>query len=136
MPWEKAAQLDHVRRPQPPWRDDEKTECGRDIDRETISRDQLLARLKDMGLQRASMTVCMTCLETARRHTTWDRSPAGVLARDVNFWRSEQGRQVDLELRALGMLFEAHREEFFETLAALANATPLTEARSRRRRQA
>jgi hypothetical protein len=75
--------LDHVKRPPLPWRDEQLTECGkRIIDvASCVTRDEVIAKVKKQGKQRAAMSTCMTCWQTTARHRDWAASPCDVIAR-------------------------------------------------------
>jgi hypothetical protein len=131
-----SEQLEHVRRPNLPWRIFDLTECGlQTTDRPVISRADLQAKWKRQGQQRAALTTCMTCLSTAQRWPSWDEDPAACLGRETYMGRSPDTRLAD-ELRAIALLVEAHRDEFDQTVASLTAAPSLAEARSARRRRA
>lgn len=131
--------VEHILRAQLPWRADRATECGRpaaDV-AAWITRDQAIEKIKDQGKQRAAMTTCMTCWETASRHGTWADDPAGVIERHVvgGRWGRRQG-EPDLlvaELRAIELLIAAHREEFDATVSSFLGTVSLTDARSSKR---
>lgn len=110
--------VDHILRPQLPWRTDAGiTECGMDASKvPTLSREQYLARLKDMGRQRTAILTCMTCQTTAQRWGTWEDDPRKALGREIEWetgWRRHE-RPVRLrdELLAVAALIDAHRDEF------------------------
>jgi len=129
--------LKHIYRSPLPWRDPDLTECGR-VPAEfavVVSRDEAAADFKRLGQQRASLFYCMTCTRTATRHPTWDESPSGRVAREAEWSVSakDRGRLFDAELRALALLAKEHREQFDATAAAILEATPLADRRSRRR---
>lgn len=133
--------VEHIRREPLPWRpEDESTECGRPVSEfaSVITRDQAVAKFKDLGMTRATMTTCLTCAETTRRHATWATDPIEVLNRftgQFGRWtRDTQERErLTSELRALAMLAAAHHDEFVELVAGLAGAVDLSEARVARR---
>ena len=132
--------LEHVLRALPPWRTGAETECGRaasDTGR-VISRDEFVAKVNRQGQQRAAMSTCMTCWQTAQRHHDWAHSPSSVLEREVNratHWRKagEEEPLIDRELRAIAALIDAHRDEFDGYLAGLGETLSLDELRARRR---
>lgn len=132
----KAEQLDHVRRPDLPWRVSTTTECGRDVAtvKSHITRDELLTRLRSFGQARTSLTTCMTCWQTSRRWETFEVNPVDALRREVNGWRSET--TFAAELRALAALAVAHRAEFDAYLTGLGETASLAAHRAARRRQA
>lgn len=112
--------VDHILRPQLPWRNDVGiTECGYDAAKvKTLTRNEYFVRLRDLGAQRAAMSTCMTCGDTARRHGTWEIDPRKALDREIqwesSYSRYSEDRGVKLrdELLAIADLIEAHREEF------------------------
>lgn len=134
--------VEHVKRPRPPWRaDDARTECGKDIAdvRLVISRDQLVAKVKDQGRRRAALSTCMTCLETATRWPTWEQDPVQAIFRET--YSNYGGRQVyggapisqfRDELVALAELVERHRAEFDGILSSLGDTVRLADRRKRR----
>ncbi len=132
--------VDHIRRTDLPWRTNDLTECGRSVDdcRTVITRATAVARWKDLGAQRASFTLCMTCKDTASRWPTWDDNPTGAMARECAGFRFGSGERpaMDNELRAVAILIAAHREEFAELLAGVENTTDLAAARAKRQRTA
>jgi len=132
--------VDHLRRTDLPWRRNAVTECGRPVDevKTVITRAEAVARWTQLGAQRASFTLCMTCKDTANRWPTWDDSPAGAMARECAGYDYRWGRgdkpAIDYDLRAAAILIEAHRDKFDEILAGVRNITDLAAARARRRR--
>lgn len=126
--------LDHVRRPDLPWRASTTTECGRDSSEvKSISRDDLIARLRDWGSQRTSLHTCMTCWTTANNYQTFDQNPGQAMAREVRY--GESGPQITAELRALAALAVKYKDEFDEFVAGLGEAANLAERRRQRRMQ-
>lgn len=127
--------LEHVIRPQLPWRQDELVECGKKPGEHAITRDAFIAKVRKQGKTRAAMTTCMTCFETAQRWPDWNTNPVAVVAREVKnvTYRGNTSEESPLrdELRAIELLIEAHPEEFAETLAALRNAVPFGKRRAR-----
>lgn len=116
--------VDHVIRPTLPWRMTgvALTECGYDASKvKTISRDELIARLKDYGQQRTAILTCMTCVETATRWRTWDQDPRDALDREIQWERrrdlKDTERSLRAELSALAELADSHRDEFEEAVA-------------------
>ena len=128
---------DHVRRLDLPWRETTMTECGRQLaDVATwITREELVARVKTDGIQRAAYSTCMTCLETAKRWPAWSENPAQALSRELGHW-GRPDEQTQVELRAIALLIAAHREEFDETVAGLKGTVSLAAARQAKRRRA
>jgi len=114
--------LTHIERACLPWRLERLTECGLDPDRHpTWTREEAITVAKDLGRQRFSMVVCMTCSGTAERHSTWEDDPASCLIRHAQpmtlRWRGrgdkdEERRRFADELRAIASLIEMHRGEF------------------------
>lgn len=136
--------VDHVERPNPPWRSDRTTECGLDDSRCLISRSEFYDRVKDQGQQRAAMSICMTCWHTALRYggrghsqmsakasflNLWGHDPADVIGRDLHGKRREM---LSRELQIVGLLVEAHRDEFDEALKGMADAATLDDLRVKR----
>jgi hypothetical protein len=132
--------VDHIRRTDLPWRSNALTECGRPVDDCTtvITRAEAVTRWNELGAQRASFTLCMTCKDTANRWPTWDDSPAGAMARECAGYDYRWGRgdkpAIDHDLRAAAILIEAHGDEFNEILAGVRDTTGLAAARANRRR--
>lgn len=121
--------VDHIARPQLPWRDGGPaiTECGYDASKvKTLSRAEFFQRLKEFGQQRSAMLTCMTCSDTAKRWKTWDEDPRQALQREITWewgggYRASADRGVRLrdELVAIAALIEAHREEFDASTAGI-----------------
>jgi len=120
--------VDHILRPPLPWRRGEGaiTECGYDATKvRAISRKEFFRRLKELGQQRAALFTCMTCAETAGRHSTWEEDPRLAMRREIEWeagrWyyreSAERGERLKDELLAIAALIEAHRDEFYETIA-------------------
>lgn len=130
--------VDHIVRPQLPWRDDAGiTECGLNASKvTTLTREQFLRRLKDMGQQRTAMLTCMTCSDTARRWGTWSDDPRQALAREIQWetaWRrNDRGARLRDELLAIATLIEAHPDEFAARLTALEQRREWLERKSAR----
>jgi hypothetical protein len=137
--------VEHILRANLPWRPgDEMTECGRPVAEfaSVLTRDQAIAKFRDLGKARALMTTCVTCAQTTDRHATWETNPAAVMARHCDSygarWSSVAGaqeRQLNDELRALALLAQAHREEFDQLLDGLTATGDLTAARRERQRR-
>lgn len=125
--------VEHIERARIPWRRERLTECGRDVADVTlcITRDQAVAKAKELGRQRYAMVACMSCVETFGRHNTWAADPVGVLRRGLSDWGPKAGESAR-ELRAIELLIKAHPEEWADTLAALETALPLSDAQARR----
>lgn len=120
--------VDHVLRPKLPWRSDESaiTECGYDASKvKTLTREEFVARLKDMGEQRTALLTCMTCVDTAKRWHPWEADPRQALQREIEWehrgrWSVDDGRQrLVFELRAIAALVDAHRDEFEQEVSKL-----------------
>lgn len=131
--------IEHIARALPPWRDRSETltECGKKAAEfaAVLTREQAVAKIKQQGRQRAAMSTCMTCWETASRHGDWDNDPCGVIEREAhsNFWRKGPPSLLERELRAFALMCEAHPEEFAEVLAGLDSTVSLDEARRAKR---
>lgn len=109
--------VDHILRPQLPWRSASITECGYNAEKvSALSREDYFARVKAIGKQRSAMLTCMTCAGTAERWGTWEDDPRRAIEREVQWeagWsRADRGNQLRDELVAIAALIEAHREEF------------------------
>lgn len=117
--------VDHILRPQLPWRSGPGvTECGYDASKTvTLTRDAFFVRVKEMGSRRAAMLTCMTCSDTAERHGTWSEDPRTALQREIEWecrWRrTDRGTALRDELFAIAALIEAHREEFDAHVVAM-----------------
>lgn len=133
--------VDHIVRPQLPWRTDAGiTECGMNaLKVPTLTREQFLQRLKDMGQQRTAMLTCMTCSDTARRWGTWDDDPRKALEREIHWetsWRrDERGTRLRDELLAIAALIEAHPAEFAAHLSATEQRREWLEKKAAKRAQ-
>lgn len=134
--------IDHVARPQLPWRTIELTECGLPVEpHPVITRDSYLARLRQWGQSRTRFTVCRTCAVTAANYKTWDEDPVNALQREAHrhgFFAQlgDGGRDLfGRELRALAALYEAHREEFDDYVTGLDETVSLDAARQNKRRE-
>lgn len=127
-------QRDHIRRLDLPWRELNLTECGRPVSdvAASISRDEIVARVKKDGIQRAAYSTCMTCLETVQRWPSWDQNPAQFLAREIGHY-GRPNEQIVRELRAIALLVEAHRDEFDGLVEGLQNTVDLAARRKAKR---
>jgi len=128
--------LEHIERAQLPWRNERVTECGRltnDV-KSILTREQAIAKWKRLGAQRAAMTTCMTCAQTANRQETWEESPSAVMQRYAQHWRTPEVERLNRELRAIALLIDAHQYEFQELLDGLAATKSLAEKRAARQR--
>lgn len=126
--------LFHVRRRDLPWRAATLTECGLKADKNfTVSRDELLARIKKNGQRKTELVACNTCYSTARRYTATDsghkedRETLHALHREIERSGSygEPRGPLATELRALGILVTHHQEEFDELCADVDAVVPL-----------
>lgn len=127
--------LSHIRRPDLPWRTSRMTECGRPIAdvKKSMDRAEALALVAQHGKQRAAFLLCMTCMTTANQYKTWEEDPVGALARE--FFGATDPKLRD-ELRALGALVDAHRDDFDGFLEGLTTTISLADARRQRMRRA
>lgn len=121
--------LMHVARPSLPWNPSEMSECGRNDLAHVISRDEFVALVRKLGKQRAAMVVCMTCFDTAQRHSDWAHDPAAVVQRVI--FRPDEREHLNTELRAIEMLINAHPDEFEQAMNDLQSVTPLAARRRR-----
>jgi hypothetical protein len=135
---------DHILRELLPWRSEQLTECGRkaaDV-ASTITREQLVWRVKKYGKQRTAFMVCMTCYQTANDAATWETQPGGVLSREMRrhpggivYYDQQRNPEthgyirtgphvdtLDAELHAIAQLIEAHRDEFDQRVASATEA--------------
>lgn len=118
--------VDHILRPQLPWRSGDAglTECGYDATKvKVLTRQDAVARFKEFGRQRFAMVTCMTCMDTAERHGTWDADPRKAVEREIAWecqWRrTDHGFRLRDELLAIAELIEAHRDEFDAKVAEI-----------------
>lgn len=136
-----ADAIEHIIRPSLPWRDAGLTECGRPVNdcAAVLTLDQAAAKWKKQGPTRAALTTCMTCCQTYRNWPTWEANPGGRLSRDISRYIYGQPKPetglLNVELRAIALLIEAHREEFDATVATIQSAAGLAEAREKRVRR-
>ncbi len=129
--------LEHVLRFEPPWRVDRKTECGHaatDV-AAVIDQDELIRKVKDQGQQRAEFSTCVTCWERSRYAKPWAEDPVAILRRETARYGVKDA-QLESELRALTLLWQAHCDEYDETLRSLGEVNDLAEQRARKRRSA
>ena len=131
--------LDHVARPNLPWRHDVLTECGLTemSAQRVLTRAAFEDKVKRQGKTRSAMTTCMTCWQTASRWKDWSQAPSEVMRREMPAWSSplHPHNRLDAELRAIAALIEAHREEFDGFLRGLAATSDLDTRRAMRRRR-
>lgn len=77
------------------------------------------------------MAVCMTCLTKVNSWMTFEENPVDAMRREV--YSGAPDDRLSLELRALGVLAVAYREEFDAYIAGLNQTANLAERRNRRR---
>lgn len=126
--------LAHVRRPDLPWRTSRMTECGRptaDV-KKFIDRAEALELIAKHGKQRAAFLLCMMCLTTCKQYPAWEDDPTRALQREF-FGRADPA--LDDELRALGALVAAHRDEFDDFMTGINDTIDLAARRRQQRRQ-
>jgi hypothetical protein len=112
--------VDHVVRPRLPWRDPSDpatTECGYDASKvKSISREEFLTRLKELGQQRCALLTCMTCSNASWRWPTWEQSPLRALDREISWeigkYGRVQGGVLRDEMLAVAALIAEHPERF------------------------
>jgi hypothetical protein len=138
-------ELEHVLRAVPPWRTGPLlTECGQLADgKPVLTRDAFIAKVKSQGKMRSSLTTCMTCWETASRHSgTWETDPLGVMAREMTRSRAwpagvresdPAAVRVRDELLAIEELVSRHPEEFCAILDGLGETVRLSDLSRRGR---
>lgn len=127
-----ADDLEHIVRHNLPWRDDTDalTECGRPAENfPTITRDELIARIRRLGRKRTAFTVCITCAERTQYAKPWDVAPEDVLSREI---QRRQPDQLRRELAAITTLIANHPDEFQALLTGLAGIPSLAEHRRTR----
>lgn len=127
--------LAHIARAPLPWRApaDNDTECGKHVSQfaKVISWDDAVALVKRHGQARAAFLLCVTCVETARRHgyrspvgqCTFDGEPTERLSREFG----KRREQTDRELRAMAELIARHRGEFDDLMTGV--VVPIAEVR-------
>lgn len=130
--------LEHVVRDASfPWRPSEAhlTECGLISGNvAAISLEEMRAKIKRQGPQRASFTSCMTCWQVATRHKPWDVDPVDAVRREAWAGRPGDGDRFRLELLAIAALIYNHKEEFEGYVDGLSQTVDLSERRRGRRR--
>lgn len=133
---------DHVLRRQLPWRRIEGlTECGLPAGSyPTLTAEQMAAKLKREGQQRAAMSSCMTCWNATMRHRGFLGADdlIEIVAREIERCRwnrnAEASKQLRDELQALVMLAEARPIEFESYLCDLKEVVDLGKVRDEKRR--
>lgn len=135
--------LQHVSRPDMPWRAATLTRCGREVaelaEGRVIDVDTARAKVKRLGQQRAAMFLCMTCCNHVGDWPEWDVNPIGRMNRECSgaaYRRDDDPRVAGLatDLRALAILADRHRDEFDAIVAGLQdpNLVGLAQHRARR----
>lgn len=131
---DKSEPLAHILRPPLPWRDpaDEDTECGHKSSEfaRVLTGAEAISKIKAEGKRRASLDMCMTCIDTLSRWSisrqmgmavegdhavmsTFDDDPMRRLQREFTNRRRDDGDdRMNKELRAMAYLVERHRDEF------------------------
>lgn len=147
LPEKKADILDHIERQRPPWQREPVTECGRRMNdvKALITRDEAVAKFKRLGRQRASFSTCMTCVDRTNHAMTWEQNPMAVVHKyaERGAWGRWENRQdasgqiasTLTELRALGLLVDAHREEFENACRMIEGSDDLGARRAAKRRE-
>ena len=136
-----GVELEHVARPNLPWRTDRFTLCGEDGGHVSslLSLADLDARIQRDGNASTAAITCRTCWD-GRETALWESNPIGVIAREAvragigsrePSARPEARRFVN-ELRAIAALIEAHHGEFDGYRTALDATTNLTDHRRRK----
>jgi hypothetical protein len=131
---------EHIIRTPLPWRahEDATTECGLPANSyPSLTPEQMEAKVKREGEQRASYSSCMTCWTTRRNRGFAQRSNSllDVLNREIlrgAHSNPAAWKQLDREVRAMVLLVEAHREEFDTILRDMAEAVDLGAVRRAR----
>lgn len=114
--------VDHIIREQLPWRTDITqaiTECGYNASKvQSMTREQYIARYKELGERRTAMLTCMTCEGVFRNYSTWKDDPRQAIKREVDWEGSgryahkDRGTRMRDELLAIEALIAAHPDEF------------------------
>lgn len=125
--------LKHIVRDTLPWRADPRTECGRPLSdvAALLTRDEAAVLWKRHGAKRASFLLCVTCVDTANRHRSFDEDPCSAANRAYPNWRATD--EMQRELRAIALLIAAHQDEFDQLMVGLAEAPSLDKRRAARR---
>lgn len=145
--------ISHIERPELPWRKPEQrmTECGLvAASFPTIPRHEFVERWKQWGRQRTAIMTCVTCFQTAQHYAPWALDPLDGIERAMrgerhyrsygNLFETERtipapNTPLRLELRAMAILVERHKDEFEGLLTGLGNAIDLNERRLERIRK-
>lgn len=126
-----TADIHHIRRPDLPWRQSTGAECGVPLaaTAATADRDDVLAQVDAEGVQRTTAAgVCLPCITQTTRWPPYAADPVRALAREY----AEPDPRFAAELRALGVMVAARREEFDTLLAETSEVTDLATRRRRR----
>lgn len=131
-----AKELDHVLRPKLPWRRRDLTECGLDPNRcVTITADELLAKIRKIGQQRAAFSTCMTCMNKVsfdlRTGAVATPKLVDIVRREVRNYNTSNDEVFEIELRVLAALADRHQDEFNALVDALADTADLADHRNR-----
>ena len=118
--------VDHILRASPPWREGASiTECGQNGASVTsITQDEFIAKVKELGKQRLAMFTCMTCIQTVDRWCRPSNDLRHVLQREIEWetlygrQRGDRGRRLLDELEAIVSLVANHRDEFLSIIEA------------------
>ena len=120
----------HVLRPPIPWRVHESTLCGRAYGdyADATDLDGALALVKELGIQRASFQLCMTCMDRIRFGgvETFEKSPIVRLSAEGG---AASRSAIEIDLRALADLAALYPEEFAELRAKRAGILLLKKRR-------
>lgn len=110
------------------------TECGHDVAEFAVvlTRDELVCKVRDQGMQRAGLSTCMTCLSTAQRWPTFVQDPVRAMGRVTYMGRRGDDR-VRRELLAVAELVERHRAEYLALVESIGATTDIGVARAKRR---
>lgn len=129
--------MEHIERCLLPWQSERLTECGKPVAEfaAVLSREEAARKFRDQGKQRAAMTTCMTCMSRGQyQPLSWEQNPAAVMQRACERagYYPKEDHPMNVELRALALLVEAHRDEFDQAIRDLTAAVPLAKARDKR----
>jgi hypothetical protein len=132
--------MEHIERCMLPWQSERLTECGKHVEEFAVvlTREQAARKFREQGQQRAALTTCITCMNRGQyQPLSWGSNPAAVMSRacDHAGWRPGDDHPMNVELRALALLVEAHRDEFDEAVAALKDSASFAAARRARATQ-
>ena len=128
---EEKAAIEHVLRPPLPWREVNTTECGLPaVGHPALTREDFIAKVTSQGKQRAALSTCMTCWDTAQRHPSWNEDPVMCIAREIH-WHRRDNVRFKRELLAIAALITRHRDEFAELMKDQEEIVPLPAGRRR-----